>query len=238
MRIVRLCVALGLLSLIAPAQNPVRLTTSPRDTARPIAALLDEMRKSTRIAVTYEDPRYSKRSDMDERPSEFSYLPEELHTLEGAETTIARMLREYGASGGLTFTVIRKGLRLHVMPSETVDAAGQRVRQDSILDTIITIPPGRRDGAQLLEKICDEIEKQTGYEVAVGPSAPDVSLVRYKTTEGIESQSARAAIEHLFDHAMQPGSFVWDMYYDPAAREYGLNFAYVGPAAGPGHTAK
>jgi hypothetical protein len=111
-----------------------------------------------------------------------------------------------------------------------LDAAGNRVRQDSILDTVISVPPARRDGGELLQQICDQIQKQTGYEIVIGPSAPQNSLTRYRTTEGIESQSARGALDHRLDRTTHPGSFVWDLYYGPDVKAYMLNFNDVGPA--------
>src|SRR5271165_5430643 len=118
--IVRLCVVVGLLSVVGFSQNSITLTTSPNDTARPVSALLDQLRKRERVAVTYEDPRYSKRSDMDERPAESSYVPEGFKTPDGTDVVVARMLREYGASGGLTFSIVRDGVRAHVVPAETL----------------------------------------------------------------------------------------------------------------------
>jgi hypothetical protein len=227
MHIVRLCVVLGSLSLLGVAQTSLTLATSPKETARPISALLGQLRNKERISVTYEDPRYAKRSDMDEKPAEFSYVPEELRTPELTQVMVARLLREYGASGGLTFAVVREGVRLHVVPSETVNASGQRIRQDSILDTVITIPPGRRTHNQLLQSICDEVKKETGYRIDVGSSDPAGTNW---TTQAVDRQTARAAIGQLLDSLATPGDFVWDLYYDPADGTYGLNFSYIGHA--------
>ena len=44
---------------------------------------------------------------------------------------------------------------------------------------------------------------------------------------------AAKAIANLLDAASSKAIFDWDLYYDPADRSYMLNFAYVGPAAGP-----
>ena len=229
------CAAFLFLALLAPlafAQDSITVTSDPRDLARPVSALLNQLRKRERISVTYEDPRYAKRDDMGRKAVSFTYSAEELHGPEGPEIVVARMLREHGASGGLTFTVVREGSRLHVLPSESLDEAGRRIRQDSIMDTRITIPAARRDGGELLQAICDEIKKQTGYEIGVGPSAPGNNLARYISLEGVDNKTARAALEDLLDRACPPGSFVWDLYFDPADGGYGLNFNYIG-LAGP-----
>jgi hypothetical protein len=114
------------------------------------------------------------------------------------------------------------------VPREILNAAGQRVQQDSVLDTIISIPPGRRNGNQLLQEICNQINKQTGYVIDVGIGAPINFLDRYSTKEGIENQTARTALGHLLDSFSTPGRYVWDLYYDADDKSYGLNFTYVG----------
>ncbi len=225
-----LAVVTSFLGLIASAQDSATITTRPELTARPVSALLQQLRTREGIAVTYEDPRDGKRSDMDERPATFTYTRQELHAPDGADLVIARMLREYGANGGLIFRVVRDGARLHVVPEESFDASGARVRQEPILDTLINLPPRRRTGNQLLQEICDQIKEQTGHRVDIGPG--DAGLHDY-TTIGIENQTARAAFEKVWDNATSPGTFVWDLYYDPDDGGYGLNFSYVGPAGGP-----
>jgi hypothetical protein len=243
------------------AQESVTISSGTDDISRPISTLLDQLRKREKISVTYEDPRYSNSADIEDITSKvarnvseaeknghrtvvprgrritFVYVPNDFRTPDGVEATIARMLQEYRTLGGPTFGVIRDGSRLHVVPIDVLDTAGERVKQDSILDTLITIPPARRDGGQLLDAICDEVKKQTGYEIWVGPTAPGNSLARFKTVEGIESQTARTAIENLLDKLAAPDSFDWDLYYEPGEKAYGLNFQYIGPA-GPGARAK
>ncbi len=212
------------------AQDSVTIKSDPNDLSRPISTLLNQMRQRERIAVSYEDPRYIKRADMEGPNTSFTYSVQGLQGLDGAEVTVQRMLREYGASGGLTFSLVKAGVRIYVVPSEVLDAAGKRIRQGSVLDTVINVPAGQRDGGQLLQAICDQVQKQTGYEIGVGPSVPGNKLQRYSTTEGIYNESARAALAQLLDSATPPGTFVWDLYYDPADGGYGLNFAYVGRA--------
>lgn len=217
------------------SQNSITISGQARDVSRPVSGLLNQLRKREKLAVTYEDPRYAKRSDMGRVGSEptFTFSADELRSPEGAQLVVARMLREYGASGGLTFAVVKDGPRLHIIPSEVFNDSGIRVRQDSILDTVINLPAARRNGGQLLQAICDEVKKQTGYEIGIGPSAPGNSLSRYSSSEAVVNESARLALQNLLDHATPPGTFVWDLYYDPEDRGYGLNFAYVGLAAAP-----
>jgi hypothetical protein len=254
-RILTFVILAGCLASSGDAQDSVTISSDPKDLSRPISTLLDQLRKREKIAVTYEDPRYSNSADIQDVTSEvarnlspaeekfgrrilvphgkaitFVYASQDMRSPEGAEAVIERLLREYQALGGQTFTVRRDGARLHVVPSDLSNAAGDRVKQESILDTVISIPPGRRDGGEVLQAICDQAQKQTGYEIGVGPSVPGNNLARYRTDEGIENESARMALEHLLDKATLPGSFVWDLYYDPADGGYGLNFSYIGPA--------
>jgi len=169
----------GLSSSSSLAQDSVTITSDPNDLSRPISTLLGQLRQREKIAVTYEDPRYSNSSEIQDVTSEvarnvsevqkkygprtlvpkgkafnFVYTPQDLRTLKGAEDTIARMLQEYGTLGGSTFAVVRDGVRLHVLPKMVWDATGQRVKQDSILETVISLPSARRDGGELLQAIC------------------------------------------------------------------------------------
>jgi hypothetical protein len=143
------------------------------------------------------------------------------------------MTREYDALGAPTVVVVRDGVRVHILPSDILAASGSRVREGSIFETIVNVPPAQRDAGQLLQAICDQIQKQTGYGVGIGPSVPGNILSRHRSDTGVSNKSARVAIEDLLDRVSVPGSFDWDLYYDPADKAYMLNFSYVGPAAQP-----
>jgi hypothetical protein len=241
----------------AVSQEFVTITSDPNDVSRPISTLINQIRKRERISITDEDPRYGKRADLEDVTAEvsrapepekqygpriivpkghaitFVYAPSELRSLNAAKKTIERMLQEYASAGGPVFTVTEDELRLHVIPSEVSDSNGVRVRQGSILDTLVAVPAAERDGDDLLQAICDDIQKETGYEVGIGPSVPANYLARYKTSQGISKQTARVAIAHLLDPASVTGIFDWDLYYGPSDKSYMLNFSYAGPAAQP-----
>jgi len=243
-------------TLYVSAQSSTTITSDPRDLSRPISTLINQMRQRERISITYEDPRYRNAADIEDVTADvskgsdtektygprilvpkghaitFVYAPTDVGSPEATKAAIERMLREYSSLGGPGFFVERDGVRLHVLPSQVLNLNDDRVKQYSILDTVISVPPARRDGGELLEAICRQIQAQTGYKIGVGPSAPANSLARYRTNEGIESQSGRAALEHLLDSATFPGSFVWDLYFGPDVKTYMLNFSYVG-SAGP-----
>ncbi len=221
------------------AQDSVTIKADPNDLSRPVSTLLGQLRDREKIPVSYEDPRYEKRADMHGPKVSFTYLSEELREKDGQALVIQRMLREYSALGGLTYSFVSEDGRLYVIPAEAKNVVGGTgVAAGSILDTTINISPGERDGGQLLRAICDEVQKQTGYKVGIGPSAPGNALQRYSTREGVYNQTARAALVKLLDSIAPIGAFVWDLYYDPAYYldpdhgGYGLNFAYVG-LAGP-----
>ena len=245
------------LGLFAMSQDSVTITSDPKDLSRPVSTLVDQIRKREKISITYEDPRYSNSADIEDVTTEvskasalektygprilvpkgrsitFVYASRDAQTPEAAKRTIDRMLREYASLGGPVFAVTRDGVRLHVVPSEVLDASGDRVRQDSVLEAVISVPPGPRDGGQLLQAICDQIQMQTGYEIGIGPSVPGNNLVRYKTTQGIEDETARAAISTLLDRSSFAGAYDWDLYYGPDLKTYMLNFSYLGLAATP-----
>jgi hypothetical protein len=237
----------------ALCQSSITISSDSSDLSRPISTLINQIRKREKLSITYEDPRYSNSADIEDVTAEvsrdpaesersghrilipegkaisFVYAPKDFSSSQQAEAALARMLQEYRMLGGQTFRVMRDGLRLHVVPVDVLDAGDNRTRQGSILDTVVSVPSGPRDGGELLQAICDEVKKQTGYEIGVG-RAPSNYLAQYRTTEGIDSMSAQSAIERVLDKSSRPGSFVWDLYYDPGDKSYGLNFSYVGPA--------
>jgi hypothetical protein len=254
-RTILLAVSVCLFVRIGLCQSSITISSDPSDLSRPISTLVDQIRERQKLSVTYEDPRYSNSADIEDvtakvarDPAEaersghrtlipegkaitFVYAPKDFASSQKAEAALARMLHEYRMLGGPTFRVMSEGVRLHIVPVDVLDAGGNRARQGSILDTVVSVSGGPRDGGELLQAICDEVKKQTGYKVGVGPSAPSNDLDGYRTTEGIDGMSARSAIERVLDKSSRPGSFVWDLYYDPGDKSYGLNFSYVGPAA-------
>jgi hypothetical protein len=254
-RMIALLFVVGTFCSLAGGQNSVTITTDDRDLSRPVSTLINQIRKRERVSITYEDPRYANSAELDDvtdkvskspdverryepriivpkgHPLTFVYSPSSLHDQDAAKATIERMLQEYSSLGGSVFAVRSDGIRLQVVPREVLNAEGVRLPQESILDTTINVAPAERNGGEILEAICAEIRKQTGYVVGIGPSVPGNYLARYKSTEGIQGTEARLAIAQLLDAASVRDVFDWDLYYDPGDKAYMLNFAYVGLAA-------
>jgi len=218
---VALCCSVG------SAQDSRTITSDPTDLSRPISTLLDQLRQREKIPVTYEDPRYSTSADIQDvtskvaknlSPAEekfgprtlipsgkaisFVYAPDDLRTPQEIQATIARMLREYEALGGPKFAVTREGGRFHVVPAEVLNVSGERTGQGSILDTVISILSAEHDGAQLLEDICDQVQKVTGFRIDIGPGA--LNMHDERRTEGLKSQTARTAFEKVWDAELLP----------------------------------
>src|ERR1700693_3014586 len=194
-------------TLYVSAQSSTTITSDPRDLSRPISTLINQMRQRERISITYEDPRYRNAADIEDVTADvskgsdtektygprilvpkghaitFVYAPTDVGSPEATKAAIERMLREYSSLGGPGFFVERDGVRLHVLQSQVLNLNDDRVKQYSILDTVISVPPARRDGGELLEAICRQIQAQTGYKIGVGPSAPANRLARYRTNE-------------------------------------------------------
>jgi hypothetical protein len=63
-RLLPLLILMGCPALGAAAQDSVTITSDPRDLSRPISTLLNQLRQRDKIPVTYEDPRYSNRADI------------------------------------------------------------------------------------------------------------------------------------------------------------------------------
>ncbi len=247
----------GCLAALATAQELVTVKAPADDLSRPVSSVIDQIRRQTGTSITYEDPRYvnqsdvedvtgavSKASDLEKKygprilipkghPLTFVYAPSDMKSPSSAKAVLERLVREYALGGGPVFDVTQDGTRLHVVPNQVLDASGALVHQSSVLETVITVPPARRTGGQLLQAICDAVRSKTGYVIGIGPSN---NLARFETKDGIANVTAAKAIASLLDAASSKAVFDWDLYFDPADKSYGLNFVYVGPAAGPEQT--
>lgn len=247
----------GCLVALATAQKAVTVKAPSDDLSRPVSSVIDQIRKQTGASITYEDPRYINQSDIEDvtdmvskasaeekkfgprtlipkgHPITFVYIPSDMKTPSSAKAVLERFVREYAFAGGPTFTVSQDGNRFHVIPDQVLDASGALVHQNSILETVITVPASQRNGGQLLQAICDAVRSKTGTEIEIGPSMPSNYLARFETKDGITTMSAVKAIANLLDAASPKAIFDWDLYYDPADKSYMLNFVYVGPANGP-----
>ena len=252
LRIIYFC---GGLTALATAQDVVTVKVPSDDLSRPVSSIIDQIRKQAGTSITYEDPRYINQSDIEDvtdavsKTSDtgeeygprilipkgdsitFVYEPSDMKTPGSAKTVLERLVREYALAGGPAFAVSQDKNRLHVVPGQVLDASGALVHQSSVLETVITVAPSRRDGGQLLQAICDAVRSKTGNAIEVGPSVPSNYLARFETKKEITNMPAAQAIGNLLDAASPKAIFDWDLYYDPADKSYMLNFAYVGPAA-------
>jgi hypothetical protein len=205
-RILTFVILAGCLASSGDAQDSVTISSDPKDLSRPISTLLDQLRKREKIAVTYEDPRYSNSADIQDVTSEvarnlspaeekfgrrilvphgkaitFVYASQDMRSPEGAEAVIERLLREYQALGGQTFTVRRDGARLHVVPSDLSNAAGDRVKQESILDTVISIPPFKQYATRLRSK--------RGTKLALAQACPVIIWLGTELTKELKTRA-------------------------------------------------
>jgi hypothetical protein len=67
------------------AQDPVTIKADPKDLSRPVSTLLIQMRHHENISVSYEDPRYRNRDDMEGPNVVFKYSPPELEGPDGVD---------------------------------------------------------------------------------------------------------------------------------------------------------
>ena len=252
LRYIFLC---GCFTVLATAQEAVTAEAPSDDLSRPVSSVIKQIRKETGASITYEDPRFVNQSDVEDvtesvsKASDaekkfgprilipkghaitFVYLPSEIKDRHSAKVVLERLVREYALGGGPTFTVTQDANRLHVVPDRVLDASGALVHENSVLETVITVPAAQRNGGQLLQAICDAVRSKTGTKIEIGPSVPSNYLARFETKGGITNVPAATAIANLLDAASPKAIFDWDLYYDPADKSYMLNFAYVGSAA-------
>jgi hypothetical protein len=221
---------------------------------RPVDQATRKLEAAYGWAITYEDPPYVHESDVADVTSQvrkdgksfprvlvprggtFSFAIENALRLEPgtrAPETIARaaildMLRSYSASvGGVEmFTLTDSFGIFHIIPTQRKDASGKLEKIAPLLDTVVTIPPGKRTGLELLLEVCRSLESQTGYAVS-GPAAGNLLQTRTTQIASAPNESARSILSRFFAELAAPRPVSWHMLYAPDMRGYAVNVRVV-----------
>ncbi len=145
----------------------------------------------------------------------------EFSTLEGA---IEQLLRDHTAANrGGRFRLERGDGILHIVPAEVRNSQGMWVKRESILDSIITIPPEERSMAVMLEAICKAVGAASNTEVVIG-HLPN-TLGEQRSMAGASQERARDVLMSV----LQPSNrrLTWMLDYTLPERKYYLSIGVV-----------
>jgi len=223
--------------------------------ARPVAKAIEMLEAKYGWVITYEDPRYvhdseiadvalKVRRDLDKyKPGE---VPPVLVPKGGAleftydvapganlptdpAMVVQRLLDAQTVSGNAGwFRLEAIGQIMHVIPTTIKNSEGQLVPQESVLDTIISLPAEERSAEQKLESVCSAISRATNIGVVVG-TIPTNWFYRYRDQQGAASQKARDVLVNMFETMIKDSgaNLSWRLFYGPGEKRYVLNVHMV-----------
>jgi hypothetical protein len=213
--------------------------------ARPVAKAIEMLEQRYGLRITYEDPPYVHGSDIEdvtrlvsrsadpppeativtprERPLSFNFPA--TATAEQESAALEQLVGNYNAARGAdAFRIQGSAARWHVVPHKTRGTSGRFVAVTPVLDTKITIAPGRRTAFDLIDAIVRDISSRSKTEVALG-IVPMNALIGHQTTVAGSNETARAMLDRLFDEMDAPLS--WQLFYDPGGKSYFFNVHLV-----------
>jgi hypothetical protein len=143
---------------------------------RPIYEAVRTLGKQYSWAITYEDPEYTNAADLRTDRGmtfpaggtlNFDYQVKNGRPTEDVAHLLTRMLNAYGTGNRPEFTVRHRTLKKeltywqewHVVPKKVLDHGGTLADVTPILDTVITIPTGRRNTLEMVAAVCNELSQ-------------------------------------------------------------------------------
>jgi hypothetical protein len=235
----------------AQAVNKIKLSV---EDPRPVAEAILKLEDQYGWVITYEDPRYVHESevidvarkirrDLDKfKPGEavppvfiprgglleFTYdvAPNTELPTDPARVVQSLLDAQAANSHGGRFRLEKRGKIMHVIPTAIKNSEGRLVPQNSVLDTIISLPPGERTVLQKLESICAVISRTTGIPIKLG-TIPDNWFSRSQANRGVMGQKARDVLINMFATMDYGTNLSWRLFYGPGTKNYALNIHLV-----------
>jgi hypothetical protein len=212
---------------------------------RPVAKAIQELDKRYGWQITYEDPPYSRYSDMpDVTPSVqegSSVVPGASHvtvpnaailsfplpaTNQDELTSVNAVVKIYNESHrGFAFAVMQGAGLLHVVPRQMTGLAGNLEPVTPVLDAVITIEPKERTAEEFLEEIFKKVSIATNTHLEMGTVSQNM-LHLTKTSIG-GSGTARSILEQWILELR--GGFSGRLLYFPPDKTYSLNISQEAP---------
>ena len=220
---------------------------------RPVAQAIEMLKEKYGWVITYEDPCYvheseiadvtlKVRKDLDkykpgEAPKvivpkggalEFTYdVMSDTNLPADPAMVVQKLLDAQATSGtGGRFRLETRGRIMHVIPAEIKNSNGVLVPQQSVLDTIISLPSGERTVLQKLQNICEAIRQVSDIPVVLG-AIPTNLFLQHQDQRGAESQRARDILVDTFETMNKETNLSWRLLYEPGVKKYVLNIRLV-----------
>lgn len=223
------------------------------DDPRPVALAAETLEQKYGWIVTYEDPPYAHESDLVDvtekvRRDLDKYKPGQAPkvfvpkggSLEleydvdpitekpvAADVVIQQLLDTYAINEKAgVFRMEKDGQRLHIIGVLAKNQNGALTAHQSVFETVITLPPQKRNGLKLLEDFCAVVSQSSGTPVLIG-TAPMSLFSRYETEAGAKDQKARTFLVNEFDRMTGQARLSWRLFYSAQMKTYFLNIHVV-----------
>ena len=216
---------------------------------RPVAKAITMLEARYGWIITYEDPRYAYaddivdvtekvRRDLHKHPQgqaprvliprgghlSFEYDVIADTNLPSSPGVVVRQLLNAQAASATSarFRFETSNAIIHVIPNAIKDQSGRLTPQQSLLDTVVSLPADERTGLRTLEALTESIGKATQSRIVVG-SVPVGLFLRHKDRHGVAGQKAREVLAELLERISPGRALSWQLLYDPGMKIYVMN---------------
>lgn len=217
--------------------------------ARPVAKAITLLEARYGWIITYEDPRYAYadditdvtekvRRDLHKHPKgqaprvliprgghlSFEYdVIADTNLPSSPGVVVRNLLNAQAASdNSARFRFEKSNSIIHVIPSAIKDRSGRLTPQQSLLDTVVSLPADERTGLRTLETLMESIGQATQTRIIVG-NVPFGLFLQHKDRHGVAGQKGREVLIELLQRISPERLLSWQLFYDPGLKIYVMN---------------
>jgi hypothetical protein len=219
---------------------------------RPLYTALNQFGSQFGWVISYEDPQYEFKDDVEGVPQNVSRdssikpllgkraellsasfdKPADFNDPQAEEMVLHRLLEAYQSSSGKVFTLQKEteGRRV-IVPELIKNSEGELKHVTPLLDTPVNVKLKDATGSQFLEYLCNELSKLSGVKVEPATISSDAAA-EYKGNFDYSGISARKALSEFLGRVNGGDRLFWALLYQPGYG-YGLNILDVKPVNQP-----
>ncbi len=206
---------------------------------RPLAQALDALTQEYSWVVSYEDPRFTSKTELRVSKQGEQTLPAggqfsfQFRAKKPDEEKVLQLaVDSYNKSNNPgQFTLKKVGPDMFVaVGSAARDDKGEWLKEDAILDAPVTIPAGNRSVSETLSLICHAIAEKKGVDVNIG-----ITPKRILDSTQVQLGGGAAPARDLVLQALAStnGHLYWRLLFDPNSKAYWLDVHHLrSPSSG------
>ncbi|GAB3307706.1 hypothetical protein GCM10027451_15970 [Geodermatophilus aquaeductus] len=197
---------------------------------RPLAAAALVLEERFQRAITYEEPPYIDPAGLGPGPGSMSIPRSGSIRIEYAEgetagAVLGRVVQAHERAGNAgKFSVVVVGARVDLVPRAYRSAAGGLVEWTPLLDTVVTLPRGRMNGLQFIERLTTALHADRGHVVQIG-TVPVNLLAQDSAADSEGPTEARRLLGVRLGRLARHLS--WQLLAGPGSEDFVLNIHQV-----------